>query len=678
MKDITLAIALGLGTFSLAQISTLADVYLPPVEAVKIVPEPQEISYSSQNYTLSADTAINLSQSLAGARAVENLAQTLKEELIQNWQIDIKMQSESSLSSNQIRICLLDEQAGLILNDLGIKPISEPEGYVLHVDSAGVIVVGSDERGVFYGLQSLRQLLRAGPELKGLTIRDYPDLPLRVAMIYLDSNSDELNAKLLPLLAAHKFNTILVMSNYIRWDSAPELHLPGSASKEMVRNLVEISKVNLLNPIPLLETLGHTQWMFSNDQHRDLLADPTVAEAFAYDPLNPDVYKLLLPIIDEAVELFEPKMLHIGHDEVRNVVPFPGNEAQREVGFAKLFLDDTLMLYNHLAKQGIKTMMWHDVLLSDEITPILSEFPKDITVASWNYEPAASYPDLEHLQTEGFQALGATWFKLDNITSYAQFAKENHASGMIQTRWTGYFGNNNLLTSQYNQAYAYLSAANVFWNASAPSLENAPLYFRDMWLRPSPMLLSAGKVVDLNPYTNRTLDALESEELSLGWLGRGKDYDMSALLKEERIAGFRFLFNQVILLKGSHRRVNSEPESVVIPLNTKASSLAFLHTTGWAADIGNEVGSYSIHFADGSSNTIPLHYGRNISAWTENEVFSIELNKAWKGKTRNNLDISADLLIWNNPKANQNILSLEFHSTGGIANPILLGLSVIE
>ena len=679
MKGILFSIIFLLGVFSLAQTRVFPNVYLPPIKTVRIVPEPQELNYSSQSYTLRTGAVINLSQALEGSPALENLAQTFKEELVKNWQIDIKIQSEPNLSPSQIRICLLDKQTRLMLNDLGIESISEPEGYVLHIDSSGIIIVGSDERGAFYGLQSLRQLLRAGPELKGITVRDYPDLSLRVAMVYLDSNSDELNTKLLPLLASHKFNAILVMSNYIRWDSASELHLSGSASKESVKRLVEISRLNLLKPIPLLETLGHTQWMFSNNQHRDLLVDPTVVEAFAYDPLNPDVYKLLLPIIDEVLELFEPEIFHIGHDEVRNVIPFPGNEAQRQVGFAKLFLDDTLMLYNYLAKQGIKTMMWHDVLLSDEITPILSKFPKDIMVASWNYEPAASYPSLEELQAEGFEALGATWFKPDNIANYAKFAKEKQAKGMIQTRWTGYFGNSTLLNGQYNQAYAYLSAANAFWNANAPPLESAPKYFRDVWLPISHVLVNTSKPINLNPYANRTLDALKSEEATEGWLGRGGDYDMSALLKEERVAGFQFLLDKAILLKGSHRRVNSEPDSITIPLNTKANSLAFLHTTGWAStDIGNEVGYYTIYFADGTKSAVSLQYGRNISAWTENEVFSIDLNKAWKGKTRNNLDISADLLVWNNHKIDQNILRLEFQSTGGIANPILLGLSIIE
>ena len=663
-----------LSIFTLAKANVpIANVYLPPIKTTSIVPEPQEVNTLSGTYTVGKNMVLNLQQP---TQALENLASTLQEELAQKWQVELTVKNNSDLAA--INVSLLNQQSRSFLADLGIEPVTESEGYVLHIDK-DITIVGSDERGAFYGLQSLRQLLRGRPELQAMTVRDYPDFPLRVAMIYLDSNSDELNPQLIPLLAEHKFNAVLVMSNYIRWDSAPELHLPGSASKESAKHLVELSKLNLLNPIPLLETLGHVQWMFVNNQHRDLLADPTVAESFAYDPLNPNVYELLMPIIDEIIEIFEPEVLHIGHDEVRNVIPFPGNEAGRQVGFPKLFLDDTLKFYNYLAKRNIRVMMWHDVLLSDEIIPILSEFPKDIMVASWHYEPATAYSSLERLQAEGFQVLGATWFKPDNITSYAQFAKQKQASGMIQTRWTGYFGNSSLLMGQYNQAYAYLSAANVFWNADALPLNNTPKYFRDVWFSQTLPPQRSGILVDLNPYANRSIDALQSEEVLKGWLGRGENYDMSALLKEKRLEGFKFLLDKAVSLKGLHRRVNTDPERVIIPLNIKANSLVFLHTTGWAAaDTGDEVGSYTINFADGSISTIPLLYGQNISAWTESEVSSISLHKAWKGETRNGLDISADLLLWDNPKANQVILSIEFLSTGSIANPILLGISTLD
>ena len=62
-----------------------------------------------------------------------------------------------------------------------------------------------------------------------------------------------------------------------------------------------------------------------------------------------------------------------------------------------------------------------------------------------------------------------------------------------------------------------------------------------MWLSSSPVLTQAGQTIDLSPYANRTIDALESEDIMKGWLGRGGDYDVSALLEEKRIAGFKFL-----------------------------------------------------------------------------------------------------------------------------------------
>ena len=54
---------------SLAQTSVLPDVYLPPIQTVKVVPEPQEINYSSQSYTLPTSAVINLSQALDESKA---------------------------------------------------------------------------------------------------------------------------------------------------------------------------------------------------------------------------------------------------------------------------------------------------------------------------------------------------------------------------------------------------------------------------------------------------------------------------------------------------------------------------------------------------------------------------------------------------------------------------------
>ena len=56
--------------------------------------------------------------------------------------------------------------------------------YLLTVNGKGINIVGYDERGAFYAIQTMKQIL-ASPAAEGkmhlpyLTCNDYPDLPLR-------------------------------------------------------------------------------------------------------------------------------------------------------------------------------------------------------------------------------------------------------------------------------------------------------------------------------------------------------------------------------------------------------------------------------------------------------------------------------------------------------------------
>ena len=52
-----------------------------------------------------------------------------------------------------------------------------PEGYILQTSGNIALVAGSDDRGAFYGMQSLRQLARREQEqlsFKGVNVRDWP------------------------------------------------------------------------------------------------------------------------------------------------------------------------------------------------------------------------------------------------------------------------------------------------------------------------------------------------------------------------------------------------------------------------------------------------------------------------------------------------------------------------
>ena len=68
-----------------------------------------------------------------------------------------------------------------------------PEGYALKITPDLILIVGSDARGAFYGLQTLRQLIaRSDGQIMALalSVRDRPYKPLRFFRLYLPSRED--------------------------------------------------------------------------------------------------------------------------------------------------------------------------------------------------------------------------------------------------------------------------------------------------------------------------------------------------------------------------------------------------------------------------------------------------------------------------------------------------------
>ncbi|UCH09374.1 MAG: glycoside hydrolase family 20 zincin-like fold domain-containing protein, partial [Fidelibacterota bacterium] len=69
----------------------------------------------------------------------------------------------------------------------GLEPVLENEGYFLDVTPSGVLLAGRDAQGVFWGAQTLAQLIEGPdcPSLPVVTIRDWPRYPIRGVHCYL-------------------------------------------------------------------------------------------------------------------------------------------------------------------------------------------------------------------------------------------------------------------------------------------------------------------------------------------------------------------------------------------------------------------------------------------------------------------------------------------------------------
>lgn len=636
-----------------------------------LVPQPKQATYPPGTLPLAG-----LSLRIVGADPeLSWAARDLKAE----WKTRLNQDLGTSGAGRLVVGTVQDAELAARMKAAGLAA-SGPEGYALLVDASGAYVMGADARGAYYGAQTLRQLLT--PQgLRFARISDAPALRQRIAMLYLDQYSQGVNDKLIPLLAELKFNSVLVMSNYVQWDAARAggwAH-PGGTTKAEARRVADLARRYGLEPIPLIETPGHAAWMFYGGKNLDLRQDPDSKEPYAYDTLNPETYtRVVFPVLKEAVETFGAKTVHIGHDEVRNRDRFPARENGKALGYPKLIADDIVKLHDYLKSLGAATMMWHDSAFAEAvIESVPAALPRDIQVAYWNYDPGTDFPMLAKIKSAGFSTLGASWADVGNAEGLAQAAAKAGIDGMIQTRWNGYFGNPSVWDGLADQGIAYVRAANAFWNPAAAAPKGADQVYRDLY-QPLPYASAAGQTADLRAAVTRSL----TDDDGQGWILKGADTDLRNLKPGvQKIGAYTFNISGAVMTKGARPAVKNLPASVTLDIGRKADAIAFLHTTGWASALPplnrEPIGRYEISYADGSKVTQPLEYGRHIRAWTDILTSSMVTAPGWVGQTRDGLEVNIPIFEWVNPKPNVLIKSITLFSEGKAANPTLIGLTLI-
>ena len=123
----------------------------------------------------------------------------------------------------------------------GVKPLSG--AYLLTVSEDGVSILGYDERGAFYGLQTLRQIVGLTGERNlpcGLEINDWPDLPARgvVEGFYGTPWSHQARLSLIDVYGRFKMNTYIYGPKDDPYHSSPNWRKPYP--EDEARNIAEL------------------------------------------------------------------------------------------------------------------------------------------------------------------------------------------------------------------------------------------------------------------------------------------------------------------------------------------------------------------------------------------------------------------------------------------------------
>jgi hypothetical protein len=115
-----------------------------------------------------------------------------------------------------------------------------------------------------------------------------------------------------------------------------------------------------------------------------------------------------------------------------------------------------------------------------------------------------------------------------------------------------------------------------------------------------------------------------------------------------------------------------------IPVRQSCRQLHFLQATGWSAAEGTRVGSYTVHYAGGREEQIPIVYGEEVRDWNTGGDRSNGIKHGvvvWSATNKAGFLIRLFMNTWNNPAPDTEILSIDYLSAGSDAAPFLLAIT---
>jgi len=116
-----------------------------------------------------------------------------------------------------------------------------------------------------------------------------------------------------------------------------------------------------------------------------------------------------------------------------------------------------------------------------------------------------------------------------------------------------------------------------------------------------------------------------------------------------------------------------------LPVRRLCQRLHFLHASTWDGAAHGEIGRYTVLYADGSTEIIPLIHGENIHDWWVDPADPPTPPPAWTGSNPVARAAGRSLglfhLAWKNPHPDRMVESLSLETDGRTRLPFLVALT---
>jgi hexosaminidase len=383
-------------------------------------------------------------------------AETLAEEIHDQSGLKISIRGEKSQAKQGPRAIVLarlqDERVKKFLASKGLKANSiGDQGYLLFSDASHLIVAANSGQGLFYGVQTLRQLLRAdghGLTCPAVSIRDWPSMEWRGVQDDISRGpipTEDFMKHQIRTLAAYKVNLFgLYMEQVFDFASQP-LVAPKEAAltPQEINALVDYAKQLYVTILPEQQTFGHLHHMLKYEIYSDVAERP---HGHVLTPTKEQSYDIIKAMYADLVPLFPGPFLHVGGDETFELGRGQTAARAREIGLGRVYLEHMQKVSGVLQPYHKQLMFWGDIAV--KYPQLLSILPKDMIAVPWDYDAKPSFDGiikpyrdagLRVVVAPGANNWSQVWPNLDvafvNIRNFVRDGQKLGAVGMLNTTW---------------------------------------------------------------------------------------------------------------------------------------------------------------------------------------------------------------------------------------------------
>jgi len=351
--------------------------------------------------------------------------------------------------------------------------------YELTVAENNISISAGSERAAYYACCTLKQL---DADFRG-EIHDWADIDKRIVMIDLKRiswNFDYLLG-LIKRFSELKINYVLIeYEDKFPFEDVSGIAVESAFSKEQIKKLNELAHEHFIEIIPLVQSLGHWEYILSNEKYAGLREDPRFFSQSC--PLNSGTFELFGKMASELIAAHPySTMLHIGADE-----PFLLGTCDQCKAYANehgedlLYIEYVSKVLEWVIDKSLTPLCWADTVRKYDNG--IHKIPASTILVDWEYLPSRtrsekvtlcredkvridyedfseltpvtqkrfkpylkpdsksndfySFPFLAFLQDTGHKVMGAGNINnVDNILAHAEAAIDHNTPGIMATYW---------------------------------------------------------------------------------------------------------------------------------------------------------------------------------------------------------------------------------------------------